>query len=79
MVDDLLTASEVGARLRLSRRTIYRWAEEGRIPCIKVGGHALRFSLSAVRAWLGSRPGAESVGTSFEAEGATARRSISGA
>lgn len=31
-MSDRLTGAQVAARFRVSRRTVYRWAEEGRIP-----------------------------------------------
>lgn len=31
-MSDRLTGKEVAARLGISRRAVYRWAEEGRIP-----------------------------------------------
>lgn len=31
-MSDHLTGAQVAARLGITRRTVYRWAEEGRIP-----------------------------------------------
>jgi excisionase family DNA binding protein len=42
-----LTAQEVADRLRVHRRTIYRWARDGRLPAVRVGG-AWRIPRSAV-------------------------------
>ncbi len=53
MHETLLTAEEVGTRLGLSPRTIYKWAGQKRIPALKVGG-ALRFRPSELDAWLGA-------------------------
>jgi excisionase family DNA binding protein len=36
-VHELLTSAEVAARLRLSRRTIWRWCRSGQLPAAKVG------------------------------------------
>ena len=38
--DDLLTPREVARLLRVTRKTVSRWAIEGELPCIKtLGGH----------------------------------------
>ena len=52
----LWTAAEVAAYLRVSRKSVYNWAEAGTIPHCKVGA-LLRFVPAAVRAWAeGDRP-----------------------
>ncbi|MGH3540886.1 MAG: BldC family transcriptional regulator [Mycobacterium sp.] len=49
----LLTPAEVGALLRVSPRTVSRWASLGRIGSIRtLGGHR-RFREAEVRALLG--------------------------
>jgi excisionase family DNA binding protein len=35
--DEYLTIAEVADRLKLSRRTIWRWCKSGRLPAVKVG------------------------------------------
>jgi excisionase family DNA binding protein len=32
--------------------TLYHWASQGRIPCIRLGARCLRFSPPAIREWL---------------------------
>jgi excisionase family DNA binding protein len=56
----LLTAKEVAAMLKAKASTVYAWAEQGMIPCLKVNG-LLRFSEEAVLEWLEScqKPPAE--------------------
>ncbi|HEU5300385.1 MAG TPA: helix-turn-helix domain-containing protein [bacterium] len=44
----LMTADEVAEILRVSRQSIYRWADNGTLPCIKVG-RAVRFDPEAIR------------------------------
>ncbi len=53
--DEMLwTAREVATYLRASISWVYKAAERGELPCIRLGA-MLRFDPSAVRAWLGSR------------------------
>lgn len=56
----LWTATEVATYLKVSRKTVYNWAEAGTLPHLKLGA-LLRFSPAAVRAWA-------------EGSGATIRR-----
>jgi excisionase family DNA binding protein len=39
MTDELLTVPEVAERLRMTRMTIYRWIEEGKLPALQIGKH----------------------------------------
>jgi len=60
VTDRLLTAREVAELLGFAADTIVDWAEDGRVPCFKIGGR-LRFRLSEVEAWVESQrrgPGA---------------------
>ena len=49
----LLTAKELQALLQVDRSTIYRMAESGRIPAIKVG-RQWRFPSEQINSWLGA-------------------------
>jgi PTS system nitrogen regulatory IIA component len=49
----LLTAKELQALLQVDRSTIYRMAESGRIPAIKVG-RQWRFPSEQITSWLGT-------------------------
>ena len=51
MIEQLLTARQVGELLGFSAATVVDWAEAGKLPAFKVGGR-LRFRLSEVEAWL---------------------------
>jgi excisionase family DNA binding protein len=53
----LLTTKDVQALIKVDKSTIYRMAEAGRIPAIKVG-RQWRFPEEQLNAWLGSRSGA---------------------
>jgi excisionase family DNA binding protein len=45
---ELLTAAEVAEEFRVDRRTVVRWAKDGKIDFIRtIGGH-FRFPISAV-------------------------------
>jgi excisionase family DNA binding protein len=56
----LWTAREVAKHLRASISWVYKAAERGELPCIRLGA-MLRFDPAAIRAWLGSRATAPSV------------------
>lgn len=48
---DILTLEEVAAYLRLTPQTIYKWAQEKRIPAAKLGKE-WRFRKSIIDRWL---------------------------
>lgn len=50
-----LTARDVQELIRVDRSTIYRMAESGRLPAIKIG-RQWRFPSDAIHEWLGSPP-----------------------
>jgi excisionase family DNA binding protein len=54
----ILTCKEVAQLLNIKVHTIYAWAEQGLIPCLKLNG-ALRFDESEVISWIQEckRPG----------------------
>jgi len=47
----VMTVEEVAEYLRIPRSSLYKLAQEGRIPCQKVGRH-WRFRREAVDRWL---------------------------
>ncbi len=49
--NDILTLEEVASYLRLTPQTIYRWAQEKRIPGAKLGKE-WRFRKSIIDRWL---------------------------
>ncbi len=51
----LLTANEVAEILRVGRATVYRWAEQGWLPAIRVG-NTVRFNLTDVQRALQTHP-----------------------
>lgn len=50
--EELLTAAEVAAELRVTRVTVGRWARDGRLASIRLPGGTLRFRRSDVDALL---------------------------
>jgi len=47
----VMTVDEVAAYLRIPRSSVYKLAQQGRLPCQKAG-RRWRFSRKAVDAWL---------------------------
>jgi excisionase family DNA binding protein len=54
-IPDVLTIDEAAQYLRISKSSLYKLAQERKIPCQKVGRH-WRFSRIALGAWLGESP-----------------------
>ncbi len=50
--DAVLTITELSKYLKISRSTLYKLAQEGKLPAQKVGRH-WRFHREAVDEWLG--------------------------
>lgn len=51
MNTDIMTIKEVAEYLKLTEKTAYRLAAEGKIPGFKVGG-SWRFRLSEIEKWI---------------------------
>lgn len=51
MDNEIMTVEEVAKYLRLKPQTIYRWAQEGKIPAAKLGKE-WRFRKSIIDRWL---------------------------
>ena len=60
----VMTIDELSDYLRISRSTLYKLAQEGRVPCQKVGRH-WRFRKEAIDRWL-ERGGGGDAGTEGE-------------
>jgi len=54
MTDDLLTLAEVARYLRVSKTSVYSWAQAGNIPAGKVGKQ-WRFSKRKISRWWMTR------------------------
>ncbi len=51
MNSDIMTVKEVAAYLKITEKTAYRLAAEGKIPGFKVGG-AWRFRQGEINTWI---------------------------
>jgi excisionase family DNA binding protein len=49
----ITTVKELSEFLKIKEKTIYQWAESGKIPCFKFNG-ALRFDLNDIKTWMES-------------------------
>ncbi len=58
---DMLTAKDVQDLLQVDRSTVYRMAEAGRLPALKVG-RQWRFPAAQVRGWLADRGVTDALG-----------------
>ncbi len=52
MPDTYMTLKEVAELLKISERSVYRLAKDGKLPGFKPGGGAWRFRRSDVEAWV---------------------------
>jgi len=50
-IPDVMTVTEAAKYLRIPQSSIYKLAQDGRIPCQKVGRH-WRFRRDAIDIWL---------------------------
>ena len=55
---ELWTYEDVAAYLRISWRTVRRWAGEGKLPVVKIGNRN-RFQPAAIERWAKARVQAE--------------------
>ena len=51
MREDILTIKEVAQYLKVTERTLYRLAQDGKIPAFKVGA-SWRFKYADIDAWI---------------------------
>lgn len=56
MEDQILTLEEVSRYLKLNKATVYRMAQSGKIPALKVG-KVWRFQRAKLEAWLERQEG----------------------
>ncbi|HHH31785.1 MAG TPA: DNA-binding protein [Polyangiaceae bacterium] len=66
MREDILTIKEVAEYLKVTERTLYRLAQEGKIPAFKVGA-SWRFKRADIDAWIeAQKPGTAKPGGTGE-------------
>ena len=54
---EIMTITETCKYLRIPRSSLYKLAQEGKVPCQKVGRH-WRFRREAIERWLETNPNA---------------------
>ena len=52
--ESIMTIEEIADYLRIPKSTVYKLAQEGKIPCQKVGRH-WRFRKNTINEWLDSQ------------------------
>jgi len=67
---DVMNVTEVAMYLRVAPATIYRLAQQGKIPCGKVG-RAWRFRKEAIDLWISEHP--EGINDLSEEQGSTTK------
>ena len=72
---EILTLEEVAHYLRLKPQTIYRWAQERRIPAVKLGKE-WRFRKSIIDRWVDEQMLSEDSGFSHLRESEGGERTI---
>jgi excisionase family DNA binding protein len=50
----LLTVKDLAARFQVKEKTVYAWASQGKIPCMKIEG-VIRFDSSQIEKWIQNR------------------------
>lgn len=58
MEDEILTLKEVAAYLKVAERTLYRLAQDGKLPAFKVGG-SWRFRKADIDSWIAEQTTAQ--------------------
>lgn len=53
--NEIMTVDEIAAYLRIPKASVYKLAQEGRMPCQKVGRH-WRFRKVTIDRWLDENP-----------------------
>jgi len=52
--DSVMTITELSTYLKVSKSSLYKLAQEGKVPCRKVGRH-WRFHKVVIERWLGDK------------------------
>jgi excisionase family DNA binding protein len=50
--EDLLTPTEVAELCRTSKTTVFRWADDGRLPILRLSDKVIRFRRADVEAFI---------------------------
>lgn len=65
--DSVMTVKEVADYLRVNKRTVYRLAVDGRMPCFKVGA-SWRFKRGDIDQWIAAQSAATASGAESRAK-----------
>lgn len=71
--DALLNLQQVADYLQLNQSTVYQWAQQGRLPAIKLGGR-WRFRRADIEGWLDAQ--ARQPGAALDSDGLAVSRKI---
>ncbi len=52
---ELISADEAASRLRITKRTLLRWAREGKIECARISAKVVLFTAEAIDGFVGRR------------------------
>ena len=52
---ELLSADEAASKLNITKRTILRWAREGKIECVRISAKVVLFAVEAIDRFVESR------------------------
>jgi excisionase family DNA binding protein len=53
--EPLLDARAAGELLNVPESTVYEWVRQGRLPCLRLGPRAIRWTRSMLAEWAGER------------------------
>jgi|SRR5271157_2889131 len=69
---ELISADEAASRLRITKRTLLRWAREGKIECVRISAKVVLFTAEAIDRFVQSRTfGIESPAVNHRGAGRT--------
>ncbi len=52
---ELISADEAASKLKITKRTILRWAREGKIECVRISAKVVLFTAEAIDRFVGTR------------------------
>ena|SRR5271157_3143875 len=52
---ELLSSDEAASKLKITKRTILRWARDGKIECVRISAKVVLFTAEAIDRFVGSR------------------------
>jgi excisionase family DNA binding protein len=52
---DLITAEETASKLNVTKRTVLKWARQGKLECVKISSKIILFTVEAIDRFVQSR------------------------